>query len=164
MSEESDQYFQKLKAHLPLVKDPTVIILRGHLLMEELLDEVIAASLRHPSAVRDARLTFFQKLCICQAIIGQVGGGHIWRAVKELNKLRNAVSHRLPDSALAAKLDPSLKAFFEDDFDQIPTDLYSKSKALRKGIVFHCAVLHGYVEGMRAANTGRPRKALKVTL
>ena len=59
----------------------------------------------------------------------------------KLHPLRNAISHKLPDSALSTKLNPPLKAFFEDEFDQIPDDLYSKSKALRKGIIFHCAML-----------------------
>ncbi len=114
MSKEVDQYLRKLMAHLPLVKDPTVVILRGHLLVEELLDELIAANLEHPSAIKDARLTFFQKLCICRAIVGQSGSEDIWRAIKELNNLRNAISHRLPDSALSTKLNPTLKAFFEE--------------------------------------------------
>ena len=75
MNKVSEHYFQKLKAHLPLVKDPTVVILRGHLLMEELLDAIIHASLKNPVAIRDARLTFFQKLCIVQGITGTSNKG-----------------------------------------------------------------------------------------
>jgi hypothetical protein len=47
-------------------------------------------------------------------------------------------------------MNPILKAIFEDEFDQIPADIYSKSKALRKGIIFHCAMLSGMIEGMKA--------------
>ncbi len=148
MTKERNQYFEKLKVHLPLVKDPTVIVLRGHLLVEELLDELISASFEHPSAIKDARLTFSQKLCICQAIIGRSGNEDIWRAIKELNCLRNVISHKLPDSALSAKLNPLLKVFFGKESGQIPADLHSQTKALRKGIIFHCAMLNGFIEGM----------------
>jgi len=152
MNKQTDQYFQKLKAHLPLAKDPTVVILRGHLLIEELLDELIAASLKYPPAIKGARLTFFQKLCIAQGIIGRSRNDSRWKPIKELNKLRNTISHNLPDATLSKKLAPVLKAFFKDEFDQIPNDLYSKSKALRKGIIFHCAFLYGFIEEMREAN------------
>ncbi len=148
---KSQEYFQKLKEHLPLAKDPTAVILRGHLLVEELLDELIAAHLKYPTAIADARLTFFQKLCIAQGIIGRSNKDFTWIPIKALNKLRNSISHNLPDDRLTEGLDSALKAFFEDEFDEIPNDIYSKSKALRKGIIFHCAHLYGFLEGIKAA-------------
>lgn len=146
----SHEYFGRLKYHLPRVKDPTVVILRGHLLIEELLDELIAANLKDSDAIHDARLTFHQKLCIVQAFIGRVRSGHILEPIFALNKLRNEIGHRLPDATLIKKLDSVLKEFLEDEFDQIPTDVYSKSKALRKSIIFHCAMLHGFISGIVA--------------
>ena len=71
MNKNSEAYFGKLNDHLPLVKDPTVVILRGHLLVEELLDELIAGNLKDSDAIRDARLSFYQKLCIVQGFIGR---------------------------------------------------------------------------------------------
>jgi hypothetical protein len=150
MDTASERYFHKLKQHLPLVKDPTVVILRGHLLVEELLDEIIAAGLRDPSAIMNAKLTFFQKISLAQGMVGRAGND-AWKPIKELNKLRNEIGHKLPDAALSAKMDTVLRILFEDEFDQIPNDVYSKSKALRKGIIFHCAFLAGFIEGILAA-------------
>jgi len=143
----SEKYFQKLKSHLPLCKDPTVIILRGHLLVEELLDKLIAMGLKDTSAIKDARLTFYQKLCITQGLIGK-SNTDMWKSIKELNRLRNKISHTLPDAELVEKLDFVLKAFFETEFDEIPKDIYSKSKSLRNGIVFLCAQLYGFIKGI----------------
>ena len=151
MKEDSSKYFEELKTHLPIVKDPTVIILRGHLLVEDLMDEFIAANLRDPNVIKNARLTFFQKLCIVQGIIGSSSDGHMWGPIIALNKLRNTVSHSLPDETLSQKLDPVLKAFFPENFDEIPSDIYSKSKALRKAIIFHCAMLLGYIKGIKSS-------------
>jgi hypothetical protein len=153
MDKRSEQYFRKLKAHLPLFRDPTAVILRGHLLIEELLDELITASLKDASALMDARLTFFQKLCIAQGIIGRTTNDLMWKPIKELNKLRNEISHKLPDATFSRKMDAVLKTFFEDEFDQIPNNIHSKSRALRKGIIFHCALLYGFIKGMSVAKS-----------
>jgi hypothetical protein len=148
MNQKSKKYFEKLKIHLPIAKDPTVVILRGHLLIEELLNDIISFHLKDPSAIKDARLTFFQKMRLAQGILGNKKDNSTWKAIEVLNKLRNQISHRLPDSTLINQMNPILKAIFEDEFDQIPSDIYSKSKALRKGIIFHCAMLSGMIEGM----------------
>lgn len=145
------EYLQKLKENLPLAKDPTVVILRGHLLIEEMLDEFISLALKDASAIKDARLTFFQKLCITQGVIGIRKNSSIWKSIKALNKLRNDISHKLPDASLLKNLDVALKAFYESDFHDIPDDIYSKSKALRKGIIFQCAQLYGLISGMKLA-------------
>jgi hypothetical protein len=158
MMKEPENYFEKLKTHLPLVKDPTVVILRGHLLIEELLEALITASLVDPTAIRDARLTFFHKLCLCRGLIGSANEDDLWKPIEALNGLRNTISHKLPDEALSKKLDPVLKSFFIDDHVEIPNDIYSKSKALRKGIIFHCAQLSGYVKGLKAASNKRMQR------
>ena len=155
---DSENYFEKLKSHLPVIKDPTVVILRGHLLIEELLEELIAASLSDATAIRDARFTFFQKLCLCRGLIGTANEDGLWKPIEALNALRNIISHRLPDEALSKKLDSVLKVFFPDDHDEIPNDIYSKSKALRKGIIFHCAHLSGYVEGLKSTSNHRMQR------
>jgi len=139
MNKKSKIYFEKLKLHLPITKDPTVVILRGHLLIEELLDNIISLHLKKPSALKDARLTFFQKMRLVQGLLGYGKDDSTLKTIKALNKLRNQISHRLPDDTLINKMNPVLQEMFEDDYDQIPEDIYSKSKALRKGIIFHCA-------------------------
>ena len=136
-----------------MVKDPTVIILRGHLLIEDLLDRLIAAGLNNAHSIQNARLTFFQKLCIARGIIGSSNEDDMWKPIEVLNKLRNTISHNLPDEAMSKRLDPVLAAIFPGELDDIPHDIYSKSKALRKGIIFLCAELSGYVKGMEERKT-----------
>jgi hypothetical protein len=165
MTKDTQKYFEELKAHLPMVKDPTVIILRGHLLIEDLLDRLISANLRNTHAIQNARLTFFQKLCLAQGIIGSSNEDGKWKAIKELNKLRNMISHNLPDETMAKSLDPVLDAFFPGKVSDIPNDIHSKSKALRRGIIFECAMLVGQIEEMeyrkRASNQSVHRIADK---
>ncbi|MCE5185326.1 MAG: hypothetical protein LLF76_04290 [Planctomycetaceae bacterium] len=151
MNRDSEQYLQRLKENLPLGKDPTVVILRGHLFIEELLDQILAVALKDASAIKDARLTYFQKLCLAQGVLGFEKNRFMWKPFKDLNKLRNDISHNLPDAALSKKLDIVLRTFFEDDFPEIPNNIYSKSKALRKGIISQCAILFGFISAMKLA-------------
>lgn len=160
MNEDSTQYLQRLKENLPVGKDPTVVILRGHLFVEELLDEIITVALKDASAIQAARLTFFQKLCLAQGVLGLEKNCFMWKPFKDLNKLRNDISHKLPDATLSKKLDTLLRTFFEDDFFEIPNNLYSKSKALRKGIISQCAILFGFISGMKSAISSNRNKGL----
>ncbi len=160
MTKDPENYFERLKNHLPVVKDPTVVILRGHLPIEELLEALIAASLFNPAAIRDSRLTFFQKFCLCRGLIDS-SDEDLWKPIEALNGLRNALSHNLPDETLLKKLDPVSKAFFPDDHDKIPNDIYAKSKALRKGVIFHFALLSGYLKGPRASSNSRMQQIAK---
>ncbi len=160
-NKKTEKYFKKLLLHLPAVKDPTVVILRGHLLAEELLDELIALHLKDTTAIKKARFTFFQKLCIAQGLMGKFPE---WKSIKELNELRNKIGHKLPDSKLADKIDSILRTFFEDEFGDIPNDTYSKSKALRKGIIFQCAFLSGYIYGHKESLAVKNRRTMKKSL
>jgi hypothetical protein len=42
--------------------DSLLIVLKGHLLIEEQLQKIIEAAVRNPKLIRDARLTFSQRL------------------------------------------------------------------------------------------------------
>ena len=134
MERETLKYYKHLLAHLPIVKDPTLVILRGHLLLEELLDEVLKAWLKDPSVLSDTRLTFHQKMKLSKGIISGGRDGFTWKPVDLLNQLRNRISHRLSPHDLELKIDEFLKCVYPEDYRDIPSDIYSKSKAMRKAI------------------------------
>jgi hypothetical protein len=149
MEKETPKYYKHLLAHLPIVKDPTLVILRGHLLLEELLDEVLKAWLKDPSVLSDTRLTFHQKMKLSKGIISGGRDGFTWKPVDLLNQLRNRISHRLSPHDLELKIDEFLKCVYPEDYRDIPSDIYSKSKAMRKAIIFHCAYLSGMIENLK---------------
>ena len=94
--------------------DLTLIVLKGHLLLEESLNELFLRILKLPSAIDDARLTFFQKVCVAQAIMDDVGGHpHFWRSLKRLNAIRNKFAHKLDPSDIQQEV----SVFMEDVFE-----------------------------------------------
>jgi len=87
-------------------------VLRGHMMIEERLHDVISAGVACYSRPhnRNDIFTFGTATELCQSIVGRAAAPHVWGAVKSLNNLRNAVGHRNEP----ARLDALLLKFFKD--------------------------------------------------
>jgi hypothetical protein len=73
--------------------DTLIIVLKGHLLIEEQLQAIIEAAVTSPRIVREARLTFSQRLKLAQAIAGHFSNTVVWEAAEALNSARNKWAH-----------------------------------------------------------------------
>lgn len=83
-----------MKQHLGGTDDPTLLILKAHLLVEERLRDVLARICRSPEEVPAARLSFHQVLCLCRAVVGRQEDP-AWGFGTRLNEVRNRMAHRL---------------------------------------------------------------------
>lgn len=89
----------------PTTGDPTYSILKAHLLFEELLRAQLAKELPHPKALDGARLTFTQLLAVVRASAGKIPVDcWIWKAIADLNKIRNLLSHETSPKNLNEKI------------------------------------------------------------
>ena len=104
-----DVRFARFRAHLPASDDITLIALKGHLLAEEIVTDIIRIYCASPDLIDDERLTFAPKLLFATALIPKQFPREVWRAAAALNSLRNVLSHRL-DSPETQK---RLKKLFE---------------------------------------------------
>lgn len=90
----------------PQVGDPTYSILKAHLLFEELLNAYLSRSLAHATALQGARLTFTQTLAVARASSRHIEPEHwVWKAIGDLNRIRNLLSHEARPTDLRKKLD-----------------------------------------------------------
>jgi hypothetical protein len=71
------------------------LVLRAHLIMEELLFAAVAVYCPTPKYLQDAQLRFPQLAALVRALAKQPFDSWIWDALSELNALRNALSHNL---------------------------------------------------------------------
>ena len=113
-----------IKHHLERTDDPTLLILRAHLLIEERLRDVLARICRSPDEIPAARLSFHQVLCLCSAVIGR-HDDPAWGFVARLNEVRNRMAHHLEPGDLddllgsvAEKLGPSYADRFKTPVDR----------------------------------------------
>jgi hypothetical protein len=77
------------------LKDEHLHILRGHLLIEEQLCELVNLKTKKPDTLTEARLTFNQILCLAEALYWQKDSGWLWEGIRKLNNIRNSFSHKL---------------------------------------------------------------------
>lgn len=91
--------------HLPLeTTDRLTVVLKGHLLVEELLREYIWSQFESPGELDKARLSFHHCLCMAKALSAGNTDDKLWESVERLNGLRNQLAHNLEPKALEAKI------------------------------------------------------------
>lgn len=85
--------YERFAKLCPFGGDPMVVLLKGHLLLEEMLFEVIRAGIADAAPLEEARLTFAQTLRIARASAGQFLNDLEAEAIGRINKLRNSLAH-----------------------------------------------------------------------
>lgn len=130
---------------LPVGDDLTLLVLKGHLLIEEQLNERLKEVARKPDALNKVRLSFSALIQICRALFyGQNRAEEwFWSALVKLNRIRNDLAHRLETPKLIAELEEMLETL-ERDTLRVSTSSQPLPQRLRYALVF----LHGVAEGM----------------
>lgn len=112
MAEFDLSKLERIAQHLPPGDDITLITLKGHLLVEELLEELIASHCKNPAAL-EGDIGFSVKLKFARALTGAEELSVVWTACQKLNSLRNALAHKLEHPEAQKRL-ASFFAIFDD--------------------------------------------------
>jgi len=139
---------QRYKELLPRTRDLSLLVLKGHLCIEEQIDALLEASCDHPRDLQDARLTFHQKMCITRALGAWPKHGPFWPFVKGLTRLRNKLAHRLEQPSLKQDVDAVLKTFWGEEYKE-PTSDQNRATVLRNTIGFMGGFLAGSAIGRK---------------
>ena len=106
-------YAERFIEHFPLNGDLLSKVLRGHLLVEEVLNDIFKSLLHYPedlSGNSGTRLDCHQVICLTSAMCKEgyftkERLDHMWVSVKKLNSLRNHLAHKIPRSEVTHKVD-----------------------------------------------------------
>jgi hypothetical protein len=104
LHERTDKTWERHKALLPKTDDPALTILKGHLMIEEMLMVIAVDHCPHPEHLMKARLTFAQLSYLTRAMVRLPMPTTCWEAIDLLNAIRNALVHNLEPRDLQAKL------------------------------------------------------------
>jgi hypothetical protein len=96
--------FRRFLEFLPHGKDLDLVILKGHLLIEEQIKEIISQKLLNPRALNIARMNCHQAICLAQALLPMGHEEEFWNATKKLNELRNNIAHKLTPAEREVKI------------------------------------------------------------
>jgi hypothetical protein len=88
--------------------DIQMLLLKAHLLIEELLQSMIESLVRCPDELSDARFTFQHSLCLAKAlrdpsILPELVW--VWDGVRHLNSVRNLMAHKINPKGFEEKLE-----------------------------------------------------------
>lgn len=89
--------YNELADHLPPNDaDSTLVILKGHLLLERLVRRFIRSRFPNSSAFKDKAFSAHQCIQIAEAMcLSAEEPEWLWKQVKELNSIRNDLAHKL---------------------------------------------------------------------
>lgn len=137
--------------HMPRSSTLTLIVLTGHLLIEEELNKCLAAKLREPTALFDARLNFSQRLALFHALLGSEKDYPFpYSSLEKLNALRNQLAHNLEPKDLENRIKTFLEELEESGYDKEFGEEKLATR-LRRCIALLCGVLSGFTKGCKAA-------------
>jgi hypothetical protein len=103
--------FQRYGQHMPKTDDVTLIVLKGHLLIEEALGDLAEQVLPHPEYLGKANLSFHKLACVVRAAVPNRSDDIAWELILSISSFRNDLAHNLESSQRQARLN----ALFEID-------------------------------------------------
>lgn len=152
----------RINYELRFVDTLAQIVLKGHLVMEELMEEAISTFVWHSEFVASARLTFAKKLQLCRSMSHRQQRNGAWEVIGAVNSLRNNLSHTLDQDKRQANLERVRQAYLReysncprpfDDSDELDPDVEIAMVAIHASLGF----LHAHLE-----ETRRFKKHLRV--
>ncbi len=137
--------------HLPIEDDYLLIILKGHLLIEEQLVRVISRAFPYPEHLPE-RQTYALRLRLAKALRYDQAHPEIWSIAYKLNGFRNDYAHELSPPGIQAEIDK-----WGDGAERVLVDagILEQSIAARDGpnclrnIILAAYILLGRIDGVR---------------
>ncbi len=129
-----DEDLSKFIEHFPQGSELTLQVLKGHLLVEEILRELFIMQLPYSKALKGNGGTSFnchQIICLVEAMTAHSQSiPWIWVAAKKLNNIRNSLAHQLSPKGLEDKV-ADLIAFVKKENPELK--VVAKEEGLSEG-------------------------------
>jgi hypothetical protein len=143
--ERAERVLERIAAHLESTDergevwadDITVVILKGHLIIEAELIDICGRLLKNPAALGGENMRFAFRLKLVRALVGDDEFPDAWwRAIEELNTIRNKLTHHLEPK----DLETSITQFIQRFTDMNQED---KDKPMREQLIYCLMYLCG---------------------
>ena len=141
-----DLDFKKLiQENLESLEDAELILLKGHLVIEQLLTELLEQSLKEPKRLKTINLMFAKKLEIYLAISGNlIISEGLEKILKKLNLLRNKLAHDLKHPQFNQMLTDWVQLAAKEKIEN-PNDPIIIKQQLIKAVSYISAFLSGAI-------------------
>ena len=142
LKQQEDEW-KRYESLLPKSADIELIILKGHLIIEDMLKALIISFCNYPAHINSARLSFSQAYHVARALQKFPEDKFLWQAIALLNKLRNMLAHKLEPCDL------------EENINKIYIELFHNSKhkhdhSITSPLPQKCCYIVGFIIGKLA--------------
>ena len=130
----------RFQQEMERVDDIALVLLKGHLLIEEGLKKVIDQYVFHREHLSEARLTFNQKFLLARALCLRKNNFGEWELISAINSLRNILAHNLQSPDRIKRLDKVKAIYFReaDGFGRIEEIKKQKDSQILTIACGHC--------------------------
>jgi hypothetical protein len=90
-----ERYNAEFEKQLGQVDELQQYILKGHLIIESALDNIINLIFFHPEHIHDARFGFVHKVNMARAYGLRKHKASLWNLILSINAVRNEIAHQL---------------------------------------------------------------------
>lgn len=116
-------YVFRYDKHMPDTNDLSLIVLKGHLLIEEMLIDIRDKILPHAEYLDSINMSFNQLLYVVRSAIESKHDHKSWDLIIEFNRLRNKLVHNLEPPELKTLLTQLFNSYSQTQpFDEIKID------------------------------------------
>ena len=116
------RYILRWDDFMPDTEDLSLIVLKGHLLVEEMLTELLEHILPFPQHIEVLNLRFSHKVSIVRAACKYEVNNKAWDLINALNKTRNELIHNLEPPKLEKVLKNLFSIHKQVDVIDVPLD------------------------------------------
>jgi len=117
------KYIFRYDKHMPDTDDLSLIVLKGHLLIEEMLIDIRDKLFPHAEYLDSVNINFNQLLHVIRSAIKSKHDHKSWDLIVDFNKLRNKLVHNLEPPKLESLLSQSFNVYSQTQpFDEIQID------------------------------------------
>lgn len=102
MTDKIEKYQALFQDQLNKIDGLALIVLKSHLIIEGVLDNILAKIFFHPEHL--GRVQFFQKIQIVRAFALRRAELNMWSLILAINELRNDIAHNLTEDRRALKV------------------------------------------------------------
>jgi hypothetical protein len=140
--QEKQRRFQAFQTRFEQESPYAMDVLKGHLLVEEVLQEIIEHACNRPERVSDAKITFFAKNKLAEAICGHESP--VWGCIENLNSVRNELAHSMGTAKLELKIDRLIAS------TKVAFPIVDWSQDRHFNLVMAIVAIHAYISRVAA--------------
>jgi hypothetical protein len=108
--EKQDETFSALAS----IKEFDLLILKGHLLIEECLTKIIYEFIFHRKFIEKIQLNFYSKVMFARSMSLSQQNNSTWTIVSNINELRNKIAHSLSSEDTKKAMEKLQNSFNEE--------------------------------------------------